>query len=390
MDLIGKYREDQRKDQRKNFFQSIIFYILAVFFVVGIVLGSKFYEQEKDVTLMIRNIENVKTGDQIVLEFGRDMLQRSVDEGMIIEPKLQVKKQWVDQRTLGITPLEPPLPDTKYIILIDGAKTRFFVPQKVYQKGFSAAFFPKFRNVYPRDKQDQVETSEQIVINLENPLIEPFSLDVEINPMTGFEHKLNEVGTQLTITPTTAMLKKTEYSVKVFLNHKQLKEVTRELYSGTFTTKPPPPVIYSFATSKSTYRTEERKEDVSPQLLEGRYVDIDISSQTMFLFENGIEKGAFKVSSGKRGMDTPTGVFKVMGKSRRPWSKDYGLFMPWFIQFTRQGHGIHELPEWPSGYKEGTNHLGIPVSHGCVRLGIGAAKIVYDFTEIGTPLVIHY
>ena len=95
------------------------------------------------------------------------------------------------------------------------------------------------------------------------------------------------------------------------------------------------------------------------------------------------------VSSGKRGMETPTGEFKVMAKAVRPWSKEHGLFMPWFLQFTNLGHGIHELPEWPGGYKEGANHLGTPVSHGCVRLGIGPAKIVYDWADVGTPIVIY-
>jgi lipoprotein-anchoring transpeptidase ErfK/SrfK len=33
--------------------------------------------------------------------------------------------------------------------------------------------------------------------------------------------------------------------------------------------------------------------------------------------------------------------------------------------------------------------LGIPVSHGCVRLGIGPAKQVYEWTEVGTPVIIY-
>jgi len=53
------------------------------------------------------------------------------------------------------------------------------------------------------------------------------------------------------------------------------------------------------------------------------------------------------------------------------------------------GYFIHELPYWPGGYREGENHLGIPVSHGCVRLGIGAAAKVYQFAAIGTKVVIH-
>jgi lipoprotein-anchoring transpeptidase ErfK/SrfK len=33
--------------------------------------------------------------------------------------------------------------------------------------------------------------------------------------------------------------------------------------------------------------------------------------------------------------------------------------------------------------------LGIPVSHGCVRVGIGPAENVYNFATIGTKVVIH-
>ena len=58
-------------------------------------------------------------------------------------------------------------------------------------------------------------------------------------------------------------------------------------------------------------------------------------------------------------------------------------------QFTGVGHGIHELPEWPSGYKEGEAHLGIPVSHGCVRLGVGPAETMYHWAPIGTIVFIH-
>lgn len=33
-------------------------------------------------------------------------------------------------------------------------------------------------------------------------------------------------------------------------------------------------------------------------------------------------------------------------------------------------------------------YLGKPASHGCVRLGVGPAKLLYDWTEIGTKVII--
>ena len=34
------------------------------------------------------------------------------------------------------------------------------------------------------------------------------------------------------------------------------------------------------------------------------------------------------------------------------------------------------------------SHLGKPASHGCVRLGIGPAKELYDWAPIGTRVVV--
>lgn len=121
----------------------------------------------------------------------------------------------------------------------------------------------------------------------------------------------------------------------------------------------------------------------------GRYVEVDLSSQTLSMFENGTEIATYTVSTGRTGMETPTGTFSVMMKNPMQYSSSSNIYMPWFLQFTSQGHGIHELPEWADGTKEGANHLGVRVSHGCVRLGVGPAKTVYDFAYVGMPVVIH-
>ncbi|MDZ7799101.1 MAG: L,D-transpeptidase family protein [Patescibacteria group bacterium] len=124
-----------------------------------------------------------------------------------------------------------------------------------------------------------------------------------------------------------------------------------------------------------------------------KYVEIDISSQRLFLRENGMVIKNYIISSGKPSMDTPVGTYKVMNKSPNAYSSSYALYMPYWQQFTGIGHGLHGLPYWKlrSGgvIKEGENHLGIRVSHGCVRLSWEAAEYVYNFTEVGTPILIH-
>ena len=116
-------------------------------------------------------------------------------------------------------------------------------------------------------------------------------------------------------------------------------------------------------------------------------IEVNTSDQQLSYFLNGIRVDKFIISSGVNN-STPKGTFNVDDKKERAWSS-YGLWMPYWLSFKSGVYGIHELPEWPSGKKEGEDHLGTPASHGCVRLGESDAKKVYNWTEIGTPVIIY-
>ncbi len=102
----------------------------------------------------------------------------------------------------------------------------------------------------------------------------------------------------------------------------------------------------------------------------------------------GIALAAYPVSTGMPGRPTPLGTYHVLSKSPRAWSSSAKLWMPYWMHFSGRGHGLHELPEWPGGRKEGADHLGKPVSHGCVRMGVGTAKKIYEWSPIGTTVTI--
>jgi len=121
---------------------------------------------------------------------------------------------------------------------------------------------------------------------------------------------------------------------------------------------------------------------------EDKTIIIDLSEQTLSNYEGGFRIATRLVSTGKPGYKTPTGEFSINGKIDRAYSQTYKLYMPYWMSFTYRGHGIHELPEWANGYKEGENHLGIPVSHGCVRLGVGPAGELYNWAEVGTAVIV--
>lgn len=127
----------------------------------------------------------------------------------------------------------------------------------------------------------------------------------------------------------------------------------------------------------------------TPGKYPGKYIEVNLSEQNMYQFEGTNLIGTHKVSTGKWSMPTPTGEFSINSKTPRAYSQEYGLYMPYWMAFVGSQYGIHELPEWPDGTKEGEGHLGTPVSHGCIRLGRGAAQTVYDWAETGTPVYVH-
>jgi hypothetical protein len=144
----------------------------------------------------------------------------------------------------------------------------------------------------------------------------------------------------------------------------------------------PDSIITMPGSQVATGRTDYRK-----------YIEVDLSEQHLAYYENGLKVGEQKISSGKPGMDTPTGTFKIFNKQKLAYSNKYKLFMPSWMQFTAQGHGLHGLPFWRmkngSVYYEGANHLGRKVSHGCVRSSIADAEKLWNWTENGTTVIIH-
>jgi hypothetical protein len=79
------------------------------------------------------------------------------------------------------------------------------------------------------------------------------------------------------------------------------------------------------------------------------------------------------VSTGIARYDTPSGEFKPFRMEKDHFSKEWDdAPMPYSIFFTMKGHAIH-----------GTNHtsIGRPASHGCVRLSVQHAAILWGLVK---------
>lgn len=128
-----------------------------------------------------------------------------------------------------------------------------------------------------------------------------------------------------------------------------------------------------------------------------KYIEIDLSQQKMYLFSKGTLTKSYPISSGLD-FPTPPGRYEIMNKAPNAFSKIYNVYMPWWMGFYLHpgigaSLGIHELPYWLSAdgkkHQRPSDFIGSPHTGGCVALDVGAAKQVYDFAQIGTPVLIY-
>lgn len=124
-----------------------------------------------------------------------------------------------------------------------------------------------------------------------------------------------------------------------------------------------------------------------PKRLEKKIV-INTASQILETRVSGMTIGSYTVSTGRNDW-TPKGDFEIWYKHPRAWSRSAKLWMPNWMAFDGTKFGIHALPEWPSGVKEGEESLGEAVSGGCVRLSDEDAQYLYEWAPIGTKVHIY-
>jgi L,D-transpeptidase catalytic domain len=105
---------------------------------------------------------------------------------------------------------------------------------------------------------------------------------------------------------------------------------------------------------------------------------VNLATQRAVLFRNGVPMGASTISSGKKGYETPTGVFTVLEKKKEHYSKTYNnAAMPNMQRLTWKGVALHA-----------GNLPGYPASHGCIRLPIQFSSLLFGATKLGMTVII--
>lgn len=115
-----------------------------------------------------------------------------------------------------------------------------------------------------------------------------------------------------------------------------------------------------------------------------RWIDINLSEQTLSAFEGTDIVNTFSISSGRAGYPTVTGEFSVWVKVRSQTMSGPGYRLenvPWVMYFYGD-YGIHGT--WWH------NNFGTPMSAGCVNMSIPDAEWMYQWASVGTVVVVHY
>jgi peptidoglycan hydrolase-like protein with peptidoglycan-binding domain len=114
---------------------------------------------------------------------------------------------------------------------------------------------------------------------------------------------------------------------------------------------------------------------------EARNLQIFVSKdrQSLAVYDGTEVIATSKVSTGKAGHTTPSGIFSVLEKQKYHESNLYSAApMPFMQRLTWSGIALHESNSVPR----------YPASHGCVRMPGAFARQLYKMTDVSVPVII--
>ena len=115
---------------------------------------------------------------------------------------------------------------------------------------------------------------------------------------------------------------------------------------------------------------------------------VNLRRQTLSRFEADAEAKVVDCVTGRAGKETTPGEFAIASKEKDYVSKTYKVDMPYSMFFTPDKKAIH-FTEFAK-LRSLARYLGLdsPGSHGCVGVDMDDAKALFDWTDVGTPIIV--
>jgi len=139
--------------------------------------------------------------------------------------------------------------------------------------------------------------------------------------------------------------------------------------------------------------TDKKKVDFfnAKSELKGTYIELDISNQHLYYYQNGkvVIETAIVSGSMYGGHGTPAGLFHVYDKQRDKvlTGDDYECPVAYWMRLTDTGVGIHDA--WWQ-YEFGGDIYKESGSHGCINCPPYIAQQLYEVVKEQTPVLVYY
>jgi L,D-transpeptidase catalytic domain len=134
-------------------------------------------------------------------------------------------------------------------------------------------------------------------------------------------------------------------------------------------------------------------------------VKISLGEQRAYFYKGGVLVGVSQLSTGREGLNTPTGTFKIIQKDKDHVSSLFGDYVDSSGKVVVPNVDIKKDPKPPGTHFQGTpmpyfmrivsgtgmhaGYLpGYPASHGCIRMPEFMAEDFFRSVSLGTPVTI--
>ncbi|WP_440250401.1 L,D-transpeptidase [Clostridium sp.] len=126
--------------------------------------------------------------------------------------------------------------------------------------------------------------------------------------------------------------------------------------------------------------------------LTSNLIYVNLKDQITYIYKGSINNWnkikSFKCSTGIESEKTPTGIFDVRERGAWFFSDKYNQGGKYWVQFYGD-YLFHSVPYNKDQSEVVDYTLGVPASHGCIRLKTEDAKWIYDNIESGTKVIIN-
>jgi hypothetical protein len=124
----------------------------------------------------------------------------------------------------------------------------------------------------------------------------------------------------------------------------------------------------------------------------GRWIDVQLTQQLITLYEDREPVRVVVTTSGMAGWETPPGEYAITWRKANETMTSGAIGAEHFFKledvlytqyFTDEGHAIH-YAWWRT-----PETIGRPGSHGCLNVLLDDAAFMWDWADVGTPIIIH-